>query len=232
MAWHNIPPDRSPLTINHWDSSFIKCPRWSDPLVTHKRFSNLKSDIDRALRPAAASLSFAGASERIHARCLTPPPAAECKHACKHFYVRALKWRNSSDRPDSVRSQGTVYCFVCLTADTDCWVWHFILGSFISGLSSGVFPVCCSEHYSSSFNTNTNVHIFRCWLHFIGSRFVAKVVLKTCKPLNIQAPISLPYAVPYVSSRSLRSNKHLILVVLLSTLINRGDKVLFLSFSW
>lgn len=30
--------------------------------MTHKRFSNLKSDIDGALRPAAASLSFAWAS--------------------------------------------------------------------------------------------------------------------------------------------------------------------------
>lgn len=31
------------------------------PAVTQKRFSNLRSDIDGVLRPAAASLSFAAA---------------------------------------------------------------------------------------------------------------------------------------------------------------------------
>jgi len=55
MLWHNVPPKCSSLTINHQDGPFIKRPRWSGPFVTHKRFSNLKSDIDGALRPAAAS---------------------------------------------------------------------------------------------------------------------------------------------------------------------------------
>lgn len=65
-VWHNFPPDRSLLTINHPDGPFIKWPRLSSPPVTHKRFSNLKSDIDGALRPAAASLSLAGAEILIH----------------------------------------------------------------------------------------------------------------------------------------------------------------------
>lgn len=50
-------PDCSLLTINHQNGPFIKWPPWSGPLVTHKCFSNIKSDIDGAPRPAAASLN-------------------------------------------------------------------------------------------------------------------------------------------------------------------------------
>lgn len=66
VVWHNFLPGCSPLTINHQDGPFIKWPRWSGPLVTQKRFSNLKSDIDGTLRCAAASLSFATANILIH----------------------------------------------------------------------------------------------------------------------------------------------------------------------
>lgn len=66
MVWHNFPPDRSPLTINHREGPFIKWPRRSGPLVTHKRFSNLKFDIDGALRLAAGFLSLAGANIALH----------------------------------------------------------------------------------------------------------------------------------------------------------------------
>lgn len=49
-------PDCSLLTINHQNGPFIKRPPWSGPLVTHKCFSNIKSDIDGAPRPAAAEV--------------------------------------------------------------------------------------------------------------------------------------------------------------------------------